>query len=100
MLESGETNRQIDGLFCGHQSSDSVRGVTESCSHVRRPADVVLAFEEHRVAGGDSNAEREGSARNRGVALEFHRERDSVVCLHSYCHQSVAEILVDAHALM
>jgi hypothetical protein len=34
------------------------------------------------------------------VALEFHREGDSVVRLDCDCHQSVTQVLVDSHALM
>ncbi len=88
--ESFELHRRYEHL-------DALGEVTQACGHVDRRADVVVAFEEEGMTGGEAGADRERGAHVGGLLLEVEHELDGVALVDRDDHAAVTEPLRDAH---
>ena len=87
-------------LHGGQQHFERAGRITQPRGHVDRRADVVVAFEQQRVAGGDAHAQGERRAHFGGAMFQLERERDARALLDGHDHATIAQPLGDAHAAL
>jgi uncharacterized protein with von Willebrand factor type A (vWA) domain len=89
--------RQAFEMHGGHQYVDVLGAVAQPGGHVDGRADVVVAFEEQGMAGGEAGAQRERGAHARRPPGEVGRELDTGPLLDGDDHASVTEPFGDPY---
>ena len=97
MLDDANSFGQFLDLIDGNENFERPCGVAQTGGGVDRRTDVVVALEQERITGCETDAQRQWRACGGGSVLEFHREDHGIGLVDRNDHQAVTQPLRDTN---